>query len=42
MARDLGLACAHCGIWNGWQMGTCGTARELYPILCDNLNGKGI
>ena len=31
--RSLGLACAHCGIWNDWPVGTCciaqGTLRNV-------------
>ena len=31
----LGLAYAHCGIWNGWSM-------EWLSIFCDNLSGNEI
>ena len=38
----LGLAYAHCGIWNNWPVGTCCVAQGFYPIFCDNLYGKTI
>ena len=37
----LGLAYAHCGIWNDWSVGTCcREQRPLYPIFFDNLYRK--
>ena len=38
----LGLAYAHCGIWNNWPVGTCCVAQGFYPTFCDNLYGKTI
>ena len=37
----LGLADAHCGIWNDWPMNFCITQGTL-PIFCDNQCGKRI
>ena len=29
----LGLAYAHCDVWDDWPIGTCCRHRELYPIF---------
>ena len=32
LSGSLGLVDADCYIWNGWVMGSCSAAQELYPV----------
>ena len=38
----LGLAYAHCGIWNIWPMRICYIAQRTLPIFCDNYVRKNL
>ena len=42
MDWGLGLACAHCGIWNYLPTGTCCIAQRTQPSIYDNPYGKRI
>ena len=38
----LGLAYAHCGIWNDWPMGASCIAPGTLPNICDDICGKSM